>query len=77
MKIMLICLIYLAPSKGLYVIKIRKVTFGVRKNELIWEEGVSHWSTVEVSGSAFLLKFVLAVIIIAGPFYTGLDRDCV
>lgn len=48
-KKMPICLLYLAPSSGLYAIKIGKATFGVRKNKWIWEEGVSYWSTVEVS----------------------------
>lgn len=48
-KKMPICLLYLAPSSGLYSIKIGKATYGVRKNKWIWEEGVSYWSTVEVS----------------------------
>lgn len=72
-KKMPICLLYLAPSSGLYAIKIGKATFGVRKNEWIWEEGVSYWSTVEVSDSALMrypsgvsVKFDLVVISIAG-----------
>lgn len=62
-KKMPICLLYLAPSSGLYAIKIGKATFGVRKNKWIWEEGVSYWSTVEVSDSS--VKFDLVVISIA------------